>query len=607
MSITPTTRTGKGSELSWAELDANFTNIAAAINFLLPADVSFATAIPFNGNLYMPQQTVSSVLAFTVAASPVKGSHTYLRLVADGTNAPTFTGMKEWGGSAGYDNRSGIVNEIEFFYDGYDYWYYISQQVGATAVDTTAPTANSAAVANATPTIVNITMSESLDPAYVPAASSFAVYGHTVSSVAISGSTINVTVSAAFTYGEAARTVSYTQPGSNQARDAAGNLLASFSGLSITNNRATVPGAPTIGTATAGNASASVAFTAPASNGGAAITGYTVTSSPGGLTGTGSASPITVSGLTNGTAYTFTVTATNSEGTGASSSASNSVTPSAGATAPAQVTGLTLGTATSTTQTMTWTAPSNGGSAITDYVVQLSPAGANSWTTFADGTSTTTSTTVTGLMASTSYDYRVAAVNAIGQGSYSSTATGSTAAAGATYTTLNPSDKSADIALSGGNLTFSRTAGSGYASVRGVAGKTTGKWYFEGKLNSGTPFFGIGNASANLSSFAGATPDSAGLWMSGSNYWVAGSGQSTGLGTPAANDIICVKVDLDARTIAFRINGGSWSSNYNIESYVSGTVYPMMSVDQVGSGGTMNFGDTAFAQSVPSGFTGWSA
>ena len=88
-----------------------------------------------------------------------------------------------------------------------------------------------------------------------------------------------------------------------------------------------VPGAPTGVSATAGNGSASVSFTAPASNGGASITGYTVTSSPGGITATGSSSPITVSGLTNGTAYTFTVTATNSAGTGATSAVSNSVTP----------------------------------------------------------------------------------------------------------------------------------------------------------------------------------------------------------------------------------------------------------------------------------------
>ena len=93
---------------------------------------------------------------------------------------------------------------------------------------------------------------------------------------------------------------------------------------------ATVPGAPTIGTATAGNAQATVTFTPPASNGGSAITGYTVTSNPGSIVGTGTASPITVTGLVNGTAYTFTVTATNAIGTGPASAASNSVTPASG-------------------------------------------------------------------------------------------------------------------------------------------------------------------------------------------------------------------------------------------------------------------------------------
>jgi hypothetical protein len=90
---------------------------------------------------------------------------------------------------------------------------------------------------------------------------------------------------------------------------------------------ARAPDAPTIGTATGGDTTASVTFSAPADNGGSAITGFTVTSSPGGVTGTGASSPITVSGLTNGTAYTFTVTATNAIGTGAASAASNSVTP----------------------------------------------------------------------------------------------------------------------------------------------------------------------------------------------------------------------------------------------------------------------------------------
>jgi large repetitive protein len=72
---------------------------------------------------------------------------------------------------------------------------------------------------------------------------------------------------------------------------------------------ASLPRAPTIGTATAGNTQATVSFSGPATNGGSTITAYTVTSTPGNITGTGSASPITATGLTNGTAYTFTVTA----------------------------------------------------------------------------------------------------------------------------------------------------------------------------------------------------------------------------------------------------------------------------------------------------------
>ena len=90
---------------------------------------------------------------------------------------------------------------------------------------------------------------------------------------------------------------------------------------------AVAPGAPTIGTASAANAQATVAFTPPAFTGGSAITGYTVTASPGGATATGTASPVTFTGLTNGTTYTFTVKANNAVGTGAPSAASNAVTP----------------------------------------------------------------------------------------------------------------------------------------------------------------------------------------------------------------------------------------------------------------------------------------
>jgi hypothetical protein len=71
---------------------------------------------------------------------------------------------------------------------------------------------------------------------------------------------------------------------------------------------------------------------------------------------------------------------------------------------------------------VSWTAPTGviSQAPITDYVVQYSSNSGSTWTTFSDGTSTATSATVTGLTNGTAYAFRVAAVNAIGTGSYSS-------------------------------------------------------------------------------------------------------------------------------------------------------------------------------------------
>jgi len=69
-----------------------------------------------------------------------------------------------------------------------------------------------------------------------------------------------------------------------------------------------------------------VSWTAPSSDGGAAITGYKVTAAPGGATGTTTgATSVVVKGLTNGKPYTFTVTATNPAGTGTASAVSGAV------------------------------------------------------------------------------------------------------------------------------------------------------------------------------------------------------------------------------------------------------------------------------------------
>lgn len=201
----------------------------------------------------------------------------------------------------------------------------------------------------------------------------------------------------------------------------------SYSTASSAATPATTPGAPTSVTATAGAGSASVSWTAPASNGGASITDYVIQySSNSGSTwttfsdGTSTSTSATVTGLTNGTAYIFKVAATNSSGTGSYSTNSSSVTPITTPGAPTSVTSSNG----ARQATISWTAPaSNGGSAITNYAVQFSTDGGSTFSTQVLTGSTTASYVYTGLTASTAYIFRVAAITAVGQGSWSSNTT----------------------------------------------------------------------------------------------------------------------------------------------------------------------------------------
>lgn len=90
------------------------------------------------------------------------------------------------------------------------------------------------------------------------------------------------------------------------------------------------------------------------------------------------------------------------------------------------------GTVASGQSVVSWTAPTGVATQtpITDYVVQYSSNSGSTWTTFSDGTSTATSATVTGLSNGTAYTFRVAAVNGVGQGAYSTASASVTPAAG---------------------------------------------------------------------------------------------------------------------------------------------------------------------------------
>ena len=151
------------------------------------------------------------------------------------------------------------------------------------------------------------------------------------------------------------------------------------------------------------NGSAIVSFSLP--SGSEAATGFTVTSSTG-QTASGSSSPITVTGIPIGN-VTFTVVAANANGVSQTSSASAAISIT---TVPAAPTNVTASSGGVTYDAVSWTAPANGGKAITNYYI-----------TSSDGKTANTSSTSININqeSGSSQTYTVYADNANGRSSAS--------------------------------------------------------------------------------------------------------------------------------------------------------------------------------------------
>ena len=213
--------------------------------------------------------------------------------------------------------------------------------------------------------------------------------------------------------------------------DVSGGTFAGSYSASSNVTVAAVPGAPSAVQGARGNGQATISWTAPSDNG-EPITGYNVTAQPGGETCTTTVADFcTVTNLTNGTSYAFTVTATNTMGAGSASSAID-VTPATVPSAPV----ISTASSGNGQATVTWSAPANGGAAITGYTVTAQPGGETCTTTGA------TSCTVHNLTNGTGYSFTVLATNAVGNSSPS-------ASAGATPATVPGAPT--DITGSGGD------------------------------------------------------------------------------------------------------------------------------------------------------------
>jgi hypothetical protein len=208
-----------------------------------------------------------------------------------------------------------------------------------------------------------------------------------------------------------------------RARNSDGNSLASAPSNEVVitgGTDITVPDPPTNVTATPGDKSAVVNWTPPTNDGGSLITEYRVNVTPGqGVyqTASGSDTTLVFTGLTSGVEYFFTVQAKNTVGRSAQSAPSNTVVAGGtAATAPGAPANVRA-TAGAGGITVSWTAPSDGGSPIEKYRVSAQPG-----TAFRDvlapstGGAPPTSALFTGLSPTTSYSFKVFAVNSVGPG-----------------------------------------------------------------------------------------------------------------------------------------------------------------------------------------------
>ena len=195
----------------------------------------------------------------------------------------------------------------------------------------------------------------------------------------------------------------------------------------------TMPGAPTsLGAAANGQTQIDLSWTAPSSDGGAAISGYKIEVSDDGGTSwanlvTNTSSAATTyrhTGLTADATRHYRVSAINAAGTGAASSAASATT--AAPDVPGAPTGLGATANGQTRINLTWTAPGDGGSAITRYRLERKTASGSYSVVSSSIAANATSYADSSLSAGTAYTYRIRAVNAVGNGGWSNEASATT-------------------------------------------------------------------------------------------------------------------------------------------------------------------------------------
>jgi hypothetical protein len=170
------------------------------------------------------------------------------------------------------------------------------------------------------------------------------------------------------------------------------------------------------------------------------------------------------------------------------------------------------------------------------------------------------------------------------------------------------------------NLLGLNSTSGGWTLVRGTTGYTTGKYYFEAKFinntdgSNGDLGVGVIDGSADMHDYIGHDAHQYG-WFPISGNILYNAGTLSTIQTAVAGNTLCVAVDYGAKLIWFRTNNGNWNNSGTANpatgtggisfSGLSGTMYPAISCSNYYGTSVANFGATTFAQTVPSGFSGY--
>lgn len=349
--------------------------------------------------------------------------------------------------------------------------------------------------------------------------------------------------------------------------------------LSTNTTPFTISGAPTItSVVSSSSGSVTVAYNAPASNGGRSITDYVVEySSNSGSSwtafsdGTSTATSITVTGLTNGTSYIFRVYAVTIAGNGTVSANSSAVVPF---TVPDVPTSFTT-TAGSSSLILAFTTPAfNGGSQITGY--EYSTDGGSTYVLVSGNLSTSTAVTrtVASLTPGTTFQTRVRVVNARGAGTAASSS-------GTPYTVPNaPTSFTTTAGSSQLTLAFTTPASNGGSQITGYEYSTNGGTTYvlvSGNLSTSTAVTRTVTGLAAGTTFqtrvrvVNAAGAGAAASSSGTPYTVPNA-PTNFTATPGSSSLV-----LDFTTPAY--NGGSQITDYEYITHndgalaISGAIY----------------------------------